>query len=177
MQKNIDIDPVMEKINAIPVVSAMKMGIEMLTKDVVRVKVPHDPAFDGVFDTFHGGMLMTVADTISCFLIIKRNGPDIKIATTDMNIRFLSPCTTDVIAEGRFIKAGRTLNMIEVDLYDTAGKKVAIAQVTYIRVDQLQKKTGSERSVETSAEDDRINGNGHDENGRIVSEQRVLEQK
>lgn len=170
MQKILDKDPVMEKIRAIPVVSAMHMDIDMLTKDVVRVKVPHDPSFDGVFGTFHGGMLMTIADTISCFLIIKRNGPDITIATTDMNIRFLNPCTTDVIAEGRFIKAGRTLNMVEIDLYDAAGIKVAIAQVTYIRVDHLPKKAAPAESIETSEDDYRINGKGHHEDGRIVSE-------
>ena len=129
----------MEKIMSIPVVSTLGIEIESLTDERVVVRVPHDRKFDGVFDTFHGGMLMTIADTISCFLIIKKNGPDVRIATTDMNIRFLAPCMTDVTAEARFIKAGRTLNNIEVDLYDANGVKVAVAQVCYIRVDQIKK--------------------------------------
>ena len=136
----IDRDPVMEKIHSIPVVSTLDIEIEELTDDIVRVRVPHEKKYDGVFDTFHGGLLMTIADTIACFLIIKRNGPDIRIATTDMNIRFLAPCTTDVTAVGRFIKAGKTLNTIEVDLFDANGTKVAVAQVCYMRVDTLKKK-------------------------------------
>lgn len=137
MQTTINRDPVMEKINSIPAVSALGIEIETLTEDIVRVHAPYDRKFEGVFNTFHGGMLMTIADTVACFLIIKRNGPDIRIATTDMNIRFLAPCTTGVTAEARFIKAGRTLNTIEVDLFDASGVKVAVAQVCYIRVDQL----------------------------------------
>jgi uncharacterized protein (TIGR00369 family) len=142
MQTVIKRDPVLEKIHSIPAVSALGLEIESMTDDFVKVGAPRDKRFDGVFDTFHGGMLMTIADTISCFLIIKRNGPDVRIATTDMNIRFLAPCTTDVTAEARFIKAGRTLNTIEVDIYDIRNVKVAVAQVCYIRVDQIKNGNG-----------------------------------
>lgn len=133
-------DPVMEKINSIPMVSTLGIEIDELTDDIVRVRVPHEKKYDGIFDTFHGGMLMTIADTIASFLIIRRIGPDIRIATTDMNIRFLAPCTTDVTAVGRFIKAGKTLSTMEVDLFDTNGTRVAVAQVCYIRVDMLGRK-------------------------------------
>ncbi len=133
-------DPVMEKINSIPMVSTLGIEIDELTDDIVRVRVPHEKKYDGIFGTFHGGMLMTIADTIASFLIIRRIGPDIRIATTDMNIRFLAPCTTDVTAVGRFIKAGKTLSTMEVDLFDTNGTRVAVAQVCYIRVDMLGRK-------------------------------------
>jgi uncharacterized protein (TIGR00369 family) len=142
MQTAINHDAAMEKILSIPAVSALGIEIETLTDDIVKVRAPRNRKFDGVFDTFHGGMLMTIADTIACFLIIKRNGPDVRIATTDMNIRFLAPCTTDITAEARFIKAGRTLNTVEVDLFDANDVKVAVAQVCYIRVDQIKNGNG-----------------------------------
>ena len=138
MPTTINRDPALEKIMSIPAVAALGIEIVTLTDEVVKVKAPHDRRFDGVYDTFHGGLLMTVADTIACFLIIKRHGPDIRIATTDMNIRFLAPCTSDITAEARFIKAGRTLNTVEVDIFDARGVKVAVAQVCYIRVDQIK---------------------------------------
>jgi acyl-coenzyme A thioesterase PaaI-like protein len=49
-----------------------------------------------------------------------------------MNIRFLAPCLTDVIAKSRGIKFGRTLCPVAVDLFDDTGRQVAVAQVTYI---------------------------------------------
>jgi uncharacterized protein (TIGR00369 family) len=121
-----------EKIKSIPVVSALGIEILELDSEQVTVKAPHDKRYDGVFDTFHGGMLMTIADTISCFLIIYNNGPDTLMATTDMNIRFLAPCVSDVTARARYIKKGKTLNPIEIEIWDAEGVRVAVAQVTYI---------------------------------------------
>jgi len=129
----------LEKINSIPIVSTLGIQIEELTNRFCRVRVPHDTKFDGVFDTFHGGMLMTIADTIACFLIIMRSGPDMRMATTDMNIRFLAPCIGEVTAEARFMKAGRTLNPISVELFDSDGTKVAVAQICYILLGTPQK--------------------------------------
>ena len=77
---------------------------------------------------------MTVADSIACFAIMTRTGPDEPMTTTDMNIRFLAPCFSDVTAEARVIKLGRTLCPVQVDLKDVDGKPVAVAQVTYMRL-------------------------------------------
>ena len=80
---------------------------------------------------------MTVADSTACFAIFTKTGPDIRLTTTDMNIRFLAPCLTDVTAKARVIKFGRTLCPVAVDLFDSEKKHVAVAQVNYILLDQL----------------------------------------
>ena len=56
--------------------------------------------------------------------------------TTDMNIRFLAPCLTDLRAEARVIKCGRTLCPVAVELFDANDKAVAVAQVTYLRLEK-----------------------------------------
>jgi uncharacterized protein (TIGR00369 family) len=61
-------------------------------------------------------------------------GPNESMTTTDMNIRFLAPCRSDLTAEARVIKLGRTLCPLAIDLFDAAGIKVAVAQVNYIRL-------------------------------------------
>lgn len=132
----------LDKINSIPIVKTLGIEIDELTEEVIKVRAPHDRKYDGVFDSFHGGLLMTIADTISCFLIIRRDGPEVRIATTDMNIRFLAPCQSDITAVARFLKAGRTLNPIEVNLFDDNGIKIAVAQVCYIKLDQPHKRSG-----------------------------------
>ena len=44
---------------------------------------------------------------------------------------FLAPCLTGATAKARIIKFGRTLISVAVDLFDDAGVRVAVAQVTY----------------------------------------------
>lgn len=75
---------------------------------------------------------MTIADTTACWAILTHWGSGTRLATTDMNIRFLAPCATGVLSKARVIKAGRTLCPAAVDMYDTSERHVAVAQVTYI---------------------------------------------
>ena len=100
-----------------------------------EVKVPRKPSYDGIFESFHGGLLMTVADSAACFAIFTITGPHVKLTTTDMNIRFLAPCLTDVTAKAKVIKAGRTLCPVSIDLFNEDGRHVAVAQVNYILLD------------------------------------------
>jgi uncharacterized protein (TIGR00369 family) len=94
-------------------------------------------SYDGVFESFHGGLLMTLADSTACFAIFTKTGPDIRLTTTDMNIRFLAPCLTDATARAKVIKLGRSLCPVEVNVYDAENKHVAVAQVTYMLLENL----------------------------------------
>jgi acyl-coenzyme A thioesterase PaaI-like protein len=49
-----------------------------------------------------------------------------------MSIRFLAPCLTDAFAKAEVIKVGRTLCPVTVNLFDARNKHIALAQVTYI---------------------------------------------
>jgi len=121
----------------IPIVKTL--GFELLEVDdgYCKAVVPHDHRFDGVFKSFHGGLLMTVADSLACFAIMTLTGTAEPLTTTDMNIRFLAPCRTDATAVARVIKLGKTLCPVSVDLYDADGVLVAVAQVNYIRLHSL----------------------------------------
>ena len=102
-----------------------------------EVNVPRELKYDGVFESFHGGLLMTIADSTACFAILTRTGPETRLTTTDMNIRFLAPCLSDVTARARVIKFGRTMCPATVDLFDDDNNQVAVAQVNYIVLDNL----------------------------------------
>jgi uncharacterized protein (TIGR00369 family) len=130
---NIDIDSaVLERVLKIPIFVTLKFEIRQLGGGKCKAFVPRDTKYDGIFETFHGGLLMTIADSISACAILTKTGADAMIATTDMNIRFLAPCKTGVIAEAAIIKLGRTLCPVSVELYDENAHKVAIAQVNYM---------------------------------------------
>lgn len=125
---------ILERVTRIPVFERIGLQILELSPGLCIAEARHDLDFDGIFESFHGGMLTTVADTIACFAIMTHTGPDIKLATTDLHVRFLAPCLSNVRAEARVIKLGKTMCPVQVDLYDQQQKHVAIAQVNYIRL-------------------------------------------
>lgn len=123
---------ILDRIKRIPIVSTLNLKILRFDDGYCESWVPREVKYDGVFESFHGGLLMTVADSTACFAIFTRTGPDVHLTTTDMNIRFLAPCLTNVTAKASVIKFGRTLCPVGVNLFDEHGRKVALAQVTYI---------------------------------------------
>ena len=120
------------RISKLPIVQTLEFQIIRFSDGYCEMRMPRSLKYDGVFESFHGGLLMTLADSTACFAILTRTGPDTRLTTTDMNIRFLAPCLTDVTAKARVIKFGRTLCPVAIDLFDDAGRHVAVAQVTYI---------------------------------------------
>jgi uncharacterized protein (TIGR00369 family) len=123
---------VLERIKKIPIVNTLGFEFLEMDKGVCKAIVKHDKKYDGIYESFHGGLLMTVADSISAFAILTLTGADAPITTTDMNIRFLAPCRSDVTAVAKVIKLGKTLSPVAVELFDDKGTKVAVAQVTYL---------------------------------------------
>ena len=127
---------VLDRIKKIPIVDTLGFEFIELEDGICRAKVKHDKKYDGIFESFHGGLLMTVADSISAFAILTKTGADAAITTTDMNIRFLAACRTDVYAEAKIIKLGKTLAPVAVELFDENNKMVAVAQVNYMMLNQ-----------------------------------------
>ena len=111
------------------------MKINKLEKGHCEATVPRHKRWDGIYETFHGGMLGTIADTVTCWSILTEIGADAHVATTDFNIRFLRPCHTDVVCKAHVVRIGRTMCLARADLYDTNGKLVAVSQVNYIRLE------------------------------------------
>jgi len=127
---------VLERIKKIPIVDTLGFDFIEMDNGKCEAIVKHQKKYDGIYESFHGGLLMTVADSISAFALLTLAGAEAAITTTDMNIRFLAACRTDVRAIARVIKHGRTLAPIAIDLYDMNDLHVAVAQVNYIILDK-----------------------------------------
>lgn len=130
-------DRLVERIRTIPIVTTLDMQLDDFDLGYCRMRVPYRREYDGVYESFHGGILMTAADSAACFAIFTHTGPDEVLTTTDMNIRFLAPCLSDLEVRARVVKLGRTLVPVHVDLYDADERHVAIAQVNYIRLPRV----------------------------------------
>lgn len=123
---------VLERIKRIPIVETLGFDFIEMDNGLCEAVVKHQKKYDGIYNSFHGGLLMTVADSISAFALLTLAGANAPITTTDMNIRFLAACRTDVHAIARVIKHGKTLAPVAVDMFDMNNKHVAVAQVNYI---------------------------------------------
>jgi len=126
------------RINRIPIVDTLKIRLIDFADGYCEIKIAKKKKYEGIYNSFHGGLMMTAADSVACFAILTKTGPDANLTTTDMNIRFLYPCYTDLTAKAKVIKYGRTLCPVSVDLYDDSDRLVAVAQVTYMMLDNLQ---------------------------------------
>ena len=134
-------EAIFNRIMRIPIVETLQMKILSLSDGRCETMAPRKLSYDGVFESFHGGLLMTLADSTACFAIFTKTGPGVNLTTTDMSIRFLAPCLTDAFARAEVIKTGRTLCPVSVNLYDAHNKHVAVAQVTYMLINQRKNQT------------------------------------
>lgn len=125
------------RISKIPIFSTLRMADVVFDSGQAEMRVPRQQIYDGVFESFHGGILMTIADSLACFAVLTTTPVDQVMTTTDMNIRFLAPCLSDVHAKARVIKRGRVMCPVAVDLMDAADQLVAVAQVNYMLLDRI----------------------------------------
>jgi len=66
----------LSRINRIPIVQTLELEIVSFGDGTCETRVPRKRQYDGVFESFHGGLLMTLADSTACFAILTRTGPD-----------------------------------------------------------------------------------------------------
>jgi uncharacterized protein (TIGR00369 family) len=128
---------ILARITRIPIFETLRMGHVVLDTGRAELRVPRQQIYDGVFESVHGGILMTIADSAACFAVLTTTPADQVMTTTDMNIRFLAPCLSDVQVQARVIKRGRRMCPVAVDLLDAAGTLVAVAQVNYMLLDGM----------------------------------------
>src|SRR5688572_12107653 len=122
---------ILDRIRAIPITNGLKFSIDDMTAGACSLSMDRDKGFDGIFDTIHGGLLMTLADSAAAFAILTVKGADAKMATTEMSIRFLAPARDRVTARATILKAGKRVAFCEAEIKDAGGILVAHATVTY----------------------------------------------
>ena len=83
----------------------------------------------------HGGVTASLIDTASAFAILTLLEPDQSTTTIDLTIHYLRPLLEGkATAHARVLRAGRRLIVVTVDVQDEAGKLVATALTSYLRL-------------------------------------------
>lgn len=118
--------------------SAADAGIKILHTDdgLAQIVLPFRDWMLRPGGTLSGPAMMTAADVAMYALILSAYGPELLAVTSDLNMRFLAkPQAKDLVATARFLKAGRRLLVMSVDVCNRNAPDALLAQVTgsYVR--------------------------------------------
>ncbi len=96
--------------------------------EVSEVRIPITPVIHNTIKVPHGGIIATIADAAMGGLA-SRSVPDgYNVVTTNMNVSYIATTTNkELIARGRFVHKGRQTLVMECDIEDETGRKLAIA--------------------------------------------------
>ena len=85
-------------------------------------------------DVVHGGAIATLIDAAAGTAVRTTRTKDEPawrgMSTTDLNVSYLDAATSDLTAEGRVIRSGRTIAWAHIEVRDTSGTLVAVGRVT-----------------------------------------------
>jgi acyl-CoA thioesterase len=97
------------------------------------VLTPSERTLGGVGGSVHGGILATLVDIAAINAVASATGPDEQMnGTAELNISYLRPALGSiVVAEGRLLKKGRTLAVVDCDISDGKGRLFAKGRVQY----------------------------------------------
>ncbi len=87
----------------------------------------------GVGGSVHGGIVATLIDIACIQAVASLVGPDeVMAGTAELNVSYLRPALGDVVVtEGRVLKKGRSLAVVDVDCSDGKGRLFAKGRAQY----------------------------------------------
>ncbi len=105
--------------------------IETVEPGYCEVVVPFKPELTQQHGFFHGGITGAIADNAAGYASFSLMPADATILTTEYKINLISPAKGDaLIARARVKKPGRTLTVVEADVFARDGdKETAVAHM------------------------------------------------
>lgn len=96
--------------------------------EVSEVRIPITPVIHNTIKVPHGGIVATIADAAMGGLASRSVPEGYNVVTTNMNISYIATTTNkELIARGRFVHKGRQTLVMECDIEDETGRRLAVA--------------------------------------------------
>jgi uncharacterized protein (TIGR00369 family) len=117
----------------LPWVAQLDIAIERLDRGLARIRLRFQENLNRPGGTIAGPAMMALADVVMYALVLSHDRTLKMAVTSNLNINFLrKPGPADLIAEGRVLKLGRRLAVMEVAIFaDGDGEPVAHVTGTY----------------------------------------------
>ena len=116
----------------IPFSEHLGIQVESLETGVARLSMTVKPEFMTSWGTAHGGSILSLLDITMSMTARTLYDPPRSIMTIDLNTQFIGTATGMLRAEGRVVKAGKTLIFCEGEARSEAGDLVAKAIGTFM---------------------------------------------
>ena len=115
-----------------------KIGLEILERrpGYAKGQIVLQPWHLNVLGIVHGGVLFTIADTVSGTAAV--TGHDYAVPTVNGTINYLKAGrkTSKIIAEAREIKNGNTFSVVECQVFDDRENLLATTSMTFYHLKQ-----------------------------------------
>lgn len=116
--------------NSLPMMENTGFVVESVAPGVATVRFGYRPWMLRPGGSVSGPVLMMAADTAMFAVILAHVGAEVMMLTANLNINFLRRAAPgDVLAEGRLLKLGRRLAVVEV-LIRSDSSDALVAHVT-----------------------------------------------
>src|SRR5580704_1912832 len=133
------IRPVLERLRAVvrgelplaPVAGLVGFTLAAVAEERATIEMEAGPQHANPLGTLHGGILCDIADAAMGLAYATMLAEGETFTTIELKINFLKPIWTGKLrAEGRVVKRGRTVGLVESDVFDTKSSLVARASST-----------------------------------------------
>jgi uncharacterized protein (TIGR00369 family) len=101
--------------------------------DGVTIHFPLRTEFLNGNGVLHGGIIAAIADEAAWHALVHAHAGHREMTTTELKVNYLRPIAGNkVVARVYVLRAGKTLSVTRVDLFDAERRLSAIAVVTYM---------------------------------------------
>jgi acyl-CoA thioesterase len=115
-----------------------KLRVRVIQKhrDGVTVECPLGAELMNGAKVLHGGVIATIADEAAWHALIHAYKGKRPMTTTELKVNYLRPIVgKKMTARAYVLRAGKTLGVTRVDLFDSERRLSAISVVTYMLLD------------------------------------------
>jgi uncharacterized protein (TIGR00369 family) len=120
------IKKLIEKVNTSPFPRHLRMKLVAISFDQATVKLETGQCHLQPFGIVHGGVMATLIDTATFWSVFLRLPENAGLVNIDLKLNYLKSIASGVMsAEGRCIRAGRSINYAEASVKDSKGNLIA----------------------------------------------------
>jgi uncharacterized protein (TIGR00369 family) len=93
--------------------------LDEVGEGATTIRLPRDAALGQQHGYLHAGALIAVLDSACGYAALSMTAPGSEVLTAELKVNLLAPATgAAVIAQGRVVRAGRTLCVCQGNAYD-----------------------------------------------------------
>jgi uncharacterized protein (TIGR00369 family) len=120
------VNKLIDMVNTSPYPEHLRMQLASISVDQAVVKLNTEQCHLQPFGIVHGGVLATLIDTATFWSVFLRLSEDAGLVNIDLKLNYLKSISTGLMtAQGRCIRAGRTINYAEASVKDKEGNLIA----------------------------------------------------